>query len=141
LSVLCAPHVVLLPFVERLKLIDLRFFPSHDSFWLSEEQILRFLRATKWNEQDAKTRLEKTLIWRREFAIEGLNKEYLSPENETGKQICFGFDNQARPVWYASPLLMSTRTRFAHPRDKQVDGERRLPRRAAVFPLFEYLWI
>lgn len=49
-----------------------------EQFWLSEECFLRFLRATKWDEAQAKERLTKTLNWRREFGIESFTKEYLS---------------------------------------------------------------
>lgn len=36
-----------------------------ERFWLSEECLRRFIRATKGNGQAAINRLEKTLVWRR----------------------------------------------------------------------------
>lgn len=79
-----------------------------EQMWLSEECLLRFLRATKWNEAEAIARLEKTLSWRRQFGIDRFTPEYISPENETGKQIVWGFDNQRRPIWYMRPALQNT---------------------------------
>jgi hypothetical protein len=49
-----------------------------EQFWLSEECFLRFLRATKWDEAQARDRLAKTLAWRREFGVESFTREYLS---------------------------------------------------------------
>ncbi|CED84903.1 Phosphatidylinositol transfer protein PDR16 and related proteins [Phaffia rhodozyma] len=79
-----------------------------EEMWLSEECLLRFLRATKWNEKDATDRLSQTLLWRREFGVDQFTQEYISPENETGKQIVWGFDNQRRPIWYMRPGLQNT---------------------------------
>src|SRR5687768_6673126 len=55
--------------------------------WLTRECLLRYLRATKWSVQDATTRLLATLVWRREYGIEGFTPDYISPEQETGKQM------------------------------------------------------
>lgn len=52
-----------------------------EQFWLSEECFLRFLRATKWDEAQARDRLAKTLAWRREFGVESFTREYLSCVN------------------------------------------------------------
>ena len=46
-----------------------------EQYFLSKECILRYLRATKWKVEDAKKRLEDTIIWRREFGTETLNPD------------------------------------------------------------------
>jgi hypothetical protein len=76
--------------------------------WLTRECILRYLRATKWNLGDATKRLLATLAWRREYGVEELTGEHISPENETGKQIIVGFDNASRPCHYLNPGRQNT---------------------------------
>jgi len=49
-----------------------------EEYWLSEEGILRFLRATKGDEDAAKKRLEDTLLWRRNFGLDSFTAEYIS---------------------------------------------------------------
>ncbi len=51
-----------------------------------------------------------TLIWRREYGLEKLTADYISPENETGKQVLFGFDIAARPCLYLNPAKQNTKT-------------------------------
>lgn len=38
---------------------------EREKFWLSEEQLYRFVRATKCDAKSAISRLEQTLLWRR----------------------------------------------------------------------------
>lgn len=75
---------------------------DEEKAWLSEECILRYLRATKWNVEDAQKRLLSTLGWRREFGVERTRSNTITAskvavENESGKELIFGFDNDARP--------------------------------------------
>ncbi|KAH7104432.1 hypothetical protein BKA62DRAFT_460565 [Auriculariales sp. MPI-PUGE-AT-0066] len=81
-----------------------------ERFWLSEECIQRYVRASKGVEQTAKTRLEATLRWRREyvFGTELMNPESFSVEGETGKQIIFGYDHARRPALYLLPSRQNT---------------------------------
>jgi len=52
-----------------------------EKFWLSNDCMLRYLRATKWNSAKAAIeRLEGTLKWRREFGIYDLTAEHVEPE-------------------------------------------------------------
>lgn len=84
--------------------------PISDSerMWLTRECLLRYLRATKWSVNDARSRLLCTLGWRREYGVEALTAEYVSPENATGKQVINGFDVAARPCLYLNPALQNT---------------------------------
>ena len=49
---------------------------------LSNPLICRFLRASKWKQDAAITRLESTLKWRREFGIYGdiVSAKHVEPE-------------------------------------------------------------
>jgi hypothetical protein len=87
-----------------------RALDDHEKMWLTRECLLRYLRATKWNLADAKKRVEGTLVWRREYGVLDHTAEYISPENETGKQVLLGFDNQARPCLYLNPARQNTKT-------------------------------
>jgi hypothetical protein len=84
--------------------------PLTDSerLWLTRECLLRYLRATKWHEAEASKRLLDTLAWRRDYGVEGLTWEHISPENETGKQILLGFDREGRPCHYLNPGRQNT---------------------------------
>ncbi|TWU73388.1 hypothetical protein ED733_002768 [Metarhizium rileyi] len=55
--------------------------------WLTRECLLRYLRATSWSVKESEQRLRDTLAWRREYGIDDFTPEYISPEQETGKQI------------------------------------------------------
>lgn len=68
-------------------------------YW-SKEGFLRVLRATKWNLHAAIRRAEESCVWRREYEIESMRPEQVSKEAETGKEIVFGYDVNARPVLY-----------------------------------------
>jgi hypothetical protein len=76
--------------------------------WLTRECLLRYLRATKWSTAEAAKRLLGTLTWRREYGVESLTGDHISPENETGKQIILGFDIEARPCHYLNPGRQNT---------------------------------
>lgn len=85
--------------------------------WLTRECFLRYLRATKWNTQEAIDRIELTLSWRREFGISEpfdnentVTGELCSIENETGKEVILGYDNDSRPCLYLKPGRQNTKT-------------------------------
>jgi hypothetical protein len=84
--------------------------PLTDSerMWLTRECLLRYLRAVKWSSPDASKRLLSTLTWRREYGVEELTPEHISPENETGKQIILGYDASGRACHYLNPGRQNT---------------------------------
>ena len=84
---------------------------DNERLWLTRECLLRYLRASKWNEPHAITRLQATLVWRREFKVESHTSDYISEENETGKQVIFGYDNEGRPCLYLNPHRQNTKGR------------------------------
>ncbi|KAK3370342.1 CRAL/TRIO domain-containing protein [Podospora didyma] len=79
-----------------------------EKFWLTKDCLLRYLRATKWHKESAEKRLLDTLTWRREYGVEELTADHISPENETGKQILLGFDKEGRPCHYLNPGRQNT---------------------------------
>ncbi|KAL2865180.1 CRAL/TRIO domain protein [Aspergillus lucknowensis] len=79
-----------------------------ERMFLTRECLLRYLRATKWNAPEAVARLQRTLTWRREYGIEKLTPEYISIENETGKQVLLGYDIHGRPCLYLLPSNQNT---------------------------------
>ncbi|KAI9512092.1 CRAL/TRIO domain-containing protein [Russula earlei] len=82
---------------------------EEEKFWLSNDCMLRYLRATKWNSAKAAIeRLEGTLRWRREFGMYDLTPEQLEPEAVTGKEIVFGYDTLRRPALYMIPSRQNT---------------------------------
>ncbi len=81
---------------------------DNDKMWLTKESLLRYLRATKWDQNEAEKRLLETLTWRREYGVDELTADYIGPENETGKQVIVGFDNQGRPCHYLNPGRQNT---------------------------------
>jgi len=86
-----------------------------ERMFLTRECLLRYLRATKWVKADAEARLLGTLVWRREYGVEKLTADYISNENETGKQVITSYDVNARPCHYLLPSRQNT------PRsDKQI---------------------
>jgi hypothetical protein len=81
---------------------------DEDRLWLTQDCLLRYLRATGWDINQASKRLQATLTWQREYGMRGWTPEYISPENETGKQVILGYDNDARPCLYLNPSKQNT---------------------------------
>lgn len=86
--------------------------------WLTRECIIRYLKATNWNVDQSIDRITQSLAWRREFGINHLGEEngdnvtseLISVENESGKQIVLGYDNDSRPILYLKPGRQNTKT-------------------------------
>lgn len=82
---------------------------DHERMFCTRECLFRYLRATSWKVDQAETRLKNTLIWRREYGTDTkLTSEYISIENETGKQVILGWDNEGRPCQYLRPSKQNT---------------------------------
>ncbi|EHY53126.1 CRAL-TRIO domain-containing protein C23B6.04c [Exophiala dermatitidis] len=79
-----------------------------ERMWLTRDCLLRYLRATTWNVAQAENRLRNTLVWRCEYGLEKITKDYISVENETGKQVILGWDINARPCHYLRPSKQNT---------------------------------
>jgi hypothetical protein len=80
-----------------------------ERMFLTRECLLRYLRASKWNVADSVNRIRATLVWRREYIDGKLTADYISVENETGKQVILGYDIQGRPCLYLLPSRQNTK--------------------------------
>lgn len=91
---------------------------EEEKAWLTRDCFLRYLRATKWNLKDCIERITTSLAWRREFGISHLGEENgdeltgdeVAVENESGKQVVLGYENDARPILYLKPGRQNTKT-------------------------------
>ncbi|KAI5811008.1 CRAL/TRIO domain protein [Peziza echinospora] len=81
---------------------------SVDKLFLTKECLLRFLRASKWDVPAALTRLQATLVWRKEFGIDEMPAEAIEPEQLTGKQWIVGYDIHGRPCLSLNPARQNT---------------------------------
>lgn len=79
-----------------------------ERIFLTRECLLRYLRASTWNLSTAEKRIENTLVWRREYGLESHTADYISVENETGKQLIIGWDIEGRPCQYMRPSKQNT---------------------------------
>ncbi|OKL58337.1 CRAL-TRIO domain-containing protein [Talaromyces atroroseus] len=79
-----------------------------ERMFMTRECLLRYLRATKWNVSNAIKRIRDTLSWRREYIGDKLTADYISIENETGKQVILGYDVEGRPCLYLIPSRQNT---------------------------------
>ncbi|CAG7849097.1 CRAL-TRIO domain-containing protein C23B6.04c [Serendipita indica DSM 11827] len=80
-----------------------------EKFWLTNDCMLRYLRATKWDVPAAIKRLESTLAWRRSFGFyDSLTPEHVEIEGQTGKEVIFGYDQGNRPGLYMFPSRQNT---------------------------------
>ncbi|KAF8633543.1 hypothetical protein AX15_001346 [Amanita polypyramis BW_CC] len=79
--------------------------------WLNRPDTMgRYMRASKWNFDEAKRRLKATVEWRREFKPDLIVPDDVKIESVTGKIILNGFDNDGRPILYMRPGRENTET-------------------------------
>ncbi|KAK7516432.1 CRAL/TRIO domain-containing protein [Phyllosticta citriasiana] len=80
-----------------------------ERMWLTKECLLRYLRAVKWaSAATAEKRVLDSVVWRREYGTNGFTADYISKENETGKLVILGYDNDGRPCLYMDPSKQNT---------------------------------
>ncbi|CCE66331.1 hypothetical protein TPHA_0P01740 [Tetrapisispora phaffii CBS 4417] len=104
--------------VKEVKTAESAPLTEFEKAWLTRECFLRYLRATKWVLNDAIDRITLSLAWRREFGISKLGEENgdeitsdsIAIENETGKQVILGYENNARPILYLKAGRQNTKT-------------------------------
>lgn len=68
----------------------------------SDTVLLKFLRARDFKVKDAFTMLKNTILWRKEFGIDGLVEEDLGGIEQDLEKVVFmsGFDKEGHPVCY-----------------------------------------
>ena len=79
-----------------------------ERMFMTRDALLRYLRADKWDINAAAIRMRNTLTWRREYNIKKITPEYIGIENETGKQLIMGWDNEGRTCQYMRPSKQNT---------------------------------
>ncbi|KAI8997502.1 CRAL-TRIO domain-containing protein [Pilobolus umbonatus] len=78
------------------------YYPNERGF-LSEGTANRYLRARKWDLEAAKTMLNNSVNWRREYRPDQINPESIRSEVEAGKMYFSGYDKAGRPLWIMKP--------------------------------------
>ncbi|KAJ7744059.1 hypothetical protein DFH07DRAFT_869854 [Mycena maculata] len=97
--------------------IDTLLLPETDTCHIWERRWLdqsdthpRYMRATKWQLDDAKKRIRSTLERRHDYKPDLIPPEEVRIESETEKLILNGFDNEGRPILYVHPGRENTQT-------------------------------
>ncbi|KAF8722650.1 hypothetical protein AX14_009716 [Amanita brunnescens Koide BX004] len=79
--------------------------------WLRKPDTMgRYMRAAKWNVDEAKKRIKATMEWRRDFKPDLIAPDEVRVESVTGKIILNGFDIDGRPILYMRPGRENTET-------------------------------
>ncbi|KAG1136946.1 hypothetical protein G6F37_001747 [Rhizopus arrhizus] len=107
--------VQLKKYIESIMLPETHEYYPNERGFITEATLKRYMRARKWNYENAKTMLENTVLWRRDYRPDQLDPDYIKPEAETGKMYFNGFDKCGRPVWIMRPRLQNSK-----------DGERQV---------------
>ncbi|KAI5308215.1 hypothetical protein KEM55_006271 [Ascosphaera atra] len=94
--------------VSSAKNAEKKAMTDDERMFCTRDCMLRYLRATKWHVEQAIERLERTLVWRREYGVEEHTADYISIELETGKMVVQGYDNNGRPCLYLNPSKQNT---------------------------------
>ncbi|EKM61679.1 uncharacterized protein PHACADRAFT_248434 [Phanerochaete carnosa HHB-10118-sp] len=98
--------------LEHAKTLVLPEFDAYREWelrWLNKsDTVPRYMRAAKWDLEDAKKRIEGTMKWRREFKPDLIQPEEVRIESVTGKIVINGFDKDGRPIIYMRPGLENT---------------------------------
>lgn len=81
-----------------------------EMIFLSQEGIIRFLIATKYDLQAGLLRIDKCLAWRRAFGCYDVRKmsEECEAESPSGKQFIIGYSTSGQPVLHMLPNRSNT---------------------------------
>ncbi|KAI9306925.1 CRAL-TRIO domain-containing protein [Cunninghamella echinulata] len=102
-------------YMNTIMLEETHEYYENEKRFLTEGTLKRYMRARKWDYEAAKTMLENTVNWRRDYRPDQIDPDYIRPESETGKMYYNGYDNCGRPVWIMRPRLQNSK-----------DGERQI---------------
>lgn len=90
-----------------------------EKFWLTRECMLRYFKGNKGNIQVTIQKIKESLVWRREVGltivsenVRRLDADLVAPENETGKEVILGFDQEGRPLLYMKNGRQNTEASF-----------------------------
>ncbi|KAJ3110405.1 hypothetical protein HK100_003049 [Physocladia obscura] len=79
--------------------------------WASDETIVRYMNASKFDEAKCVAMITKTLQWRRDYRPDLISPEEVEAESTNGKAYWHGFDKSNRPIF----ILNESRTKTDHP--------------------------
>ncbi|KAG8934921.1 hypothetical protein FRC03_010166 [Tulasnella sp. 419] len=96
---------------ETLILPETDPYYTREVAWLQDPELAaRYMRASKWKLEEAKKRIQSTMEWRRETKPDLISADEVEVENETGKIILNGYDNECRPIITMRPGRQNTKT-------------------------------
>ncbi|CAO3607247.1 unnamed protein product [Cunninghamella echinulata] len=101
--------------ISKIMLSETDDYYENEKRFLTDATLHRYLRARKWDLNAARTMLENTMKWRREFRPDQLDPDYIRPEVETGKMYYNGYDFYGRPS-----LIMRPRNENSKDGDRQI---------------------
>ncbi|KAI9332045.1 CRAL-TRIO domain-containing protein [Obelidium mucronatum] len=87
---------------------------ADETEFISDECLVRYLRATKWKLDESVVRLQDTLQWRREYRPTEINEEDMKAICAVGGQYLNGFDKQGRPIMVNVARLGSSVKNYEH---------------------------
>ncbi|CAO3591868.1 unnamed protein product [Absidia cylindrospora] len=96
-------------YIETILLPSSHEYHENEKRFLTIGTLKRYMRARKWDYEAAKTMLENTVKWRRDYRPDQLDPDYIKPEAETGKMYFNGFDKNGRPIWIMRPRLQNSK--------------------------------
>ncbi|KAI8979179.1 CRAL-TRIO domain-containing protein [Mycotypha africana] len=96
-------------YIESIMLPETHEYYPNERGFVTEATIKRYMRARKWDFEQAKIMLENSVRWRRDYRPDQLDPDYIKPEAETGKMYYNGFDKCGRPVWIMRPRLQNSK--------------------------------
>ncbi|KAF9297412.1 hypothetical protein BGZ74_009839 [Mortierella antarctica] len=76
--------------------------------WASDDTLVRYLKARKWNLAEAKLAVVESIQWRESYNPAKPDREGLWTETSAGKLYVSGFDMESRPLLYMKPRLENT---------------------------------
>jgi len=80
--------------------------------WLTDECLLRYLRARDYKLDRSFAMIKETLKWRKEYGVVELmmgDLTSIKKESESGKMYVNGFDKKGRPILYMKPRYQNTK--------------------------------
>ncbi|KAF9019606.1 hypothetical protein CPC16_010798 [Podila verticillata] len=83
-------------------------FSAKQKAWASDDTLVRYLKARKWNLQEAKQAVVESIQWHESYNPAKLDREGLWTETSAGKLYVSGFDMESRPLLYMKPRLENT---------------------------------
>ncbi|KAF9326438.1 hypothetical protein BG006_010139 [Podila minutissima] len=92
----------------RTQIHSTESFSAKQKAWASDDTLVRYLKARKWNLAEAKLAVVESMQWRESYNPAKPDREGLWTETSAGKLYVSGFDMESRPLLYMKPRLENT---------------------------------